>query len=109
MPTTQSSSKIEYVNNANFDEKVLQSKVPVLVDFYADWCGPCRALAPALEEVARESAGKVVKVNVDEAPLLANRYGVSAIPTLLVFKDGEVVGEHIGMASKSMLKALLTR
>ncbi len=109
MPT-QAVGKVEHTGLADFAEKVLRSEVPVLVDFYADWCGPCRALAPVLEELARElPQARIVKVNVDQAPDLAAQYGVSAIPTLLVFKNGSVVNEHMGLASKASLKSWLTR
>ena len=110
MSPVQPSSTIEHLDEGSFSEKVLNSAVPVLVDFYADWCGPCRAMAPALEELASETAGiRVVKVNVDEAPEVASRYGISAIPSLLVFKNGEVVAEHVGLASKAALKSLVRR
>jgi thioredoxin 1 len=101
---------IVHASEADFAETVLNSSVPVLVDFYADWCGPCRALGPVLEDVARETAdAKVVKVNVDRSPRLAARYGVASIPNLVVFRDGEVAARHVGLASKDQLKALLAR
>jgi len=100
--------EIFHVNEAGFDQHVLQSTVPVLVDFYADWCGPCRMLAPTLEQLAQEMPNaKVVKVNVDENPMLASRYGINGIPTLLVFKGGQLVAQHVGLATKAQLKALL--
>ncbi|NQT12091.1 MAG: thioredoxin, partial [Planctomycetes bacterium] len=100
----------EYAGNESFAREVLESEVPALVDFYADWCGPCRALAPTLEELARETPdAKIVKVNVDENPELAVQYGVSSIPSLAVFKDGQVTARHLGVASKAELKALLSR
>jgi thioredoxin 1 len=102
--------QVEYADQANFDGLVLNSNVPVLVDFYADWCGPCRAVAPVLEELARETPdARVVKVDVDQNPQLASRYGISSIPSLLVFRDGQIVGEHVGLASKDHLKSLLSR
>ena len=83
---------------SNFESEVLRSDQPVLVDFYADWCGPCRMLAPVLEEIAREYEGgvKVGKVNVDEQMELAQKFGVSSIPLLVVFKDGQPVAKSLG-------------
>jgi thioredoxin 1 len=99
---------VEHANEATFTQQVLQSNVPVLVDFYADWCGPCKMLAPTLDELARETTGaRIVKVNVDQNPQLAAQYGISSIPSLLVFKNGEIAGQHTGLASKSRLKAML--
>lgn len=101
-------TSIVYANELSFRSEVLQSRVPVLVDFYADWCGPCRALGPILEELAEETKdAKIVKVNVDESPQLASQYGVSSIPSLLVFKDGRIVARQTGLAGKQQLKALL--
>ena len=89
------------VSTAEFDSEVLKSDVPVLVDFWASWCGPCRAIAPAVDAVAEEFSGKakVYKLNVDENPEIASRYGVMSIPTLIIFKGGERVGELIGGAN----------
>ncbi len=86
------------VSTADFDKEVLQSETPVLVDFWAVWCGPCRAIAPTVDAVAQEYAGKakVVKLNVDESPEIAGRYGVMSIPTLMIFKGGQKVGELVG-------------
>lgn len=85
-----------------FEQEVLRATEPVLVDFFATWCGPCRALAPALDELAIDLAGKtkVVKVDVDQAPDLANRYGISSIPCLVVFKGGREVGRLVGALPK---------
>ncbi len=106
--STQADGKVQHANDSNFDQRVLSSDALVLVDFYADWCGPCKMLAPVLEELARENPeARIVKVNVDHSPRLAARYGISSIPSLKAFKDGQVVGEHVGMASKAHLKALL--
>ena len=100
--------KVYHANENNFAELVLNSDVPVLVDFYADWCGPCRMVAPVLEQLARETPdAKIVKVDVEESPQLAARYGISSIPNLKVFNDGHVVGEQVGLANKAQLKALL--
>ena len=97
------------VNDSNFQSEVLQSKIPVLVDFYADWCGPCRAVAPIVEELAKEYSGKAgfAKINVDEAPTLASQYGVMSIPTIILFKNGKPEEQVIGYKPKNELKKLL--
>jgi thioredoxin 1 len=110
MPVTRQTRQIQHADEASFRNLVLNSDVPVLVDFYADWCGPCRSLAPVLEELAAEVPGaRVVKVNVDDSPNLAAKYGVDGIPSLKVFTNGTVTGELVGLASKSQLRALLSR
>ena len=94
---------------SNFESEVLRSDQPVLVDFYSDWCGPCRMLAPVLEEIAREYEGgvKVGKVNVDEQMELAQKFGVSSIPLLVVFKDGQPVAKSLGYRPKEEIVNLL--
>jgi thioredoxin 1 len=107
-PAKQSASAIEHISGSQFDERVLQSREPILVDFYADWCGPCQLLAPVLEEVAKETPhAKIVKVNVDQNRELAVRYRIDAIPTLLVFRNGNLVNRHTGLADAASLKQLL--
>ena len=94
--------------NVLLTEEVLESQMPVLVSFYADWCGPCKRLAPVLEDVARDTTtAKIVEVNVDQNGALADRYGVSSLPTLIVFNHGQVIARQTGAASKNRLKAML--
>jgi thioredoxin 1 len=102
-----SSSNILTLTQDNFEQSVLKSATPVLVDFWAEWCGPCKAIAPILDELADEYAGRVRvgKINIDEHQALAAQYGVRAIPTLLIFQNGEVAEQIIGMKSKRDLKA----
>jgi thioredoxin 1 len=92
-------------DDRNFDAEVLQAAGPVLVDFWAPWCGPCRQIAPVIEQLAGENAAiKIGKLNVDNAPNSAQSYGVSSIPTLMIFKDGEVVERFVGVQPKSRLQ-----
>ena len=94
---------------ANFESEVLQSEVPVLVDFWATWCGPCRMLAPTIAKIAEERAGiiKVCKLDVDEVPEIAVKYGISSIPTLMVFVNGNVLRTSVGVQPKSAIEAML--
>ena len=100
------SANTKPVTDDSFSKDVLQAKGTVLVDFWADWCGPCKAIAPALEEIGAEFAGKltIAKVNIDDNPVTPNTYAVRGIPTLILFKDGKPVSTKVGAAPKSVLK-----
>ncbi|MBN2196919.1 MAG: thioredoxin [Polyangiaceae bacterium] len=99
------SHKVHLFNDLNFDKEVLQSSLPVLVDFSADWCGPCKALAPIVEQLAEEFGGKlkVGTVDVEQAPVIAGKYGVASLPTVLVFKAGAVAAKQVGRTTKAKL------
>ena len=97
------------LNEDNFEKEVLKSEIPVLVDFWATWCGPCKMLAPTIAKIAEENSGvmKVCKLDVDEEPEIAAKYGISSIPTLKVFVNGEVVNSSVGVQPKAAIEALL--
>ena len=103
------SQQIIHVTDSSFDQDVLQSERPVLLDFWAEWCGPCKAIAPLLEEIAGEYAGKVTiaKMNVDENPKTPMRFNVRSIPTLILFKNGKAEGQKIGAGRKAEFAAFL--
>jgi thioredoxin 1 len=102
---------IKHANDGNFETMVLKGNKPALVDFWAPWCGPCRALGPILEELANEYSERVnvVKVNIDDNPVISGKYGVRSIPTLLMIKDGKVVDTKIGLLPKNQLADLINR
>ena len=104
------SDKIIHLTDDSFGTKVLQAEGAILVDFWAEWCGPCKMIAPILDEIAEEFEGKltVTKLNIDENPATAPKYGIRGIPTLLLFKNGEVAATKVGELSKGQLKEFLT-
>ena len=100
---------IIHVTDTTFEDEVLSSDMPVIVDYWAEWCGPCKAIAPILDEVADEYEGKlkIAKLDIDENQETAQKYAVRGIPTLMIFKDGEVTGTKVGAMSKSQLSAFI--
>jgi thioredoxin 1 len=104
-------SNLVHVNDKNFASEVLKADLPVLVDFWATWCGPCRSISPIVEELAKEFLGKVkvTKLNVDESPSTPSQYGVRGIPTLILFKGGKVLDQIVGAVPKARLKALIEK
>ena len=103
------SEHINYISDASFEQEVLQSQMPVLVDYWAEWCGPCKMISPVLDEVAKEYAGKlkVCKLNIDENQATPPKYGIRGIPTLMIFKNGNVEATKVGALSKSQLTAFV--
>ena len=103
------SEKIAHITDDSFEEDVLGSEHPVLVDYWAEWCGPCKAIAPIVDQIAEEYAGKVkvAKLNIDENPATPPKYGIRGIPTLMLFKDGNVEATKVGAVSKSQLAAFI--
>lgn len=103
------SEQIVHLSDDSFETEVLQSSVPVLVDYWAEWCGPCKMIAPVLDEIAQEYEGKIklAKLNIDDNPSTPPRYGIRGIPTLMIFKDGEVEATKVGAVSKSQLTAFI--
>ena len=103
------SKNVHSFNEANFDQEVLQASTPVLVDFTATWCGPCRALAPIVEKVADEFEGKIKvgKLDIDDAPGISAKYGIRSVPTVLVFQGGEKKAQHVGLTNRDKLVEML--
>ena len=105
------SEKVQTFTDTNFGQTVLEAPTPVLVDFWAEWCGPCKMLAPTIDAIATDLDGKIVvgKLNVDENPNVASRYGIRGIPTVLLFKGGEIVESIVGLTDEGHLKSVIER
>lgn len=103
------STNIQNVSDADFEQEVLKSNEPVLIDYWAEWCGPCKSIAPVLEEIASEYSGRlrVAKLNIDDNPETPPKYGIRGIPTLMLFKNGNVEAQKVGAVSKSQLTAFI--
>ena len=103
------SDSVLHVTDSNFDELVLKASTPVLVDYWAEWCGPCKMIAPVLDEISQEYTGKitVAKLNIDENPAIPSHYGVRGIPTLMLFKDGDIEATKVGALTKSQLSQFI--
>jgi thioredoxin 1 len=103
--------KVQTLTDTNFDDSVIKAARPVVVDFWAEWCGPCRRLAPTIDELATDYDGRVVigKLNVDENPTIQSRFSIMGIPTVLIFKGGEVVEQVVGLADKNTFKKLIDK
>lgn len=106
-----SSPNVKIATDQNFESEVINSSTPALVDFWAEWCGPCKALAPLIDELANENAGKinVFKLNVDDNPDIAAKYGIRGIPTLLFFKNGKVANQSVGVSPKANLQNIINQ
>jgi thioredoxin 1 len=109
--TVMASDKVIHISDNEFDSKVLQGNLPCLVDFWAPWCGPCKAIAPVIDELASEFEGRVqiAKMNVDDNPATPGKYGIRAIPTLILFKNGDVVDQITGAVGKTQLTELINK
>ncbi len=109
--STDTNSAVKHINDGDFDSAVLKSPTPVLIDFWAPWCGPCRMVGPISDELSREYEGRVamVKINVDDSPMVAQQLGVSSIPTLMIFKGGQLADRVLGAMPKAELKKFIER